>query len=520
MDWNAGYVSDIEYTAGFYREQNPTYLNYVCILNGFEPVPLDRPYTYFELGFGRGLTVTVQAASNPQGRFYATDFNAAHVAGAQQLADAAGLDNLTLMENSFSDLAEGKVADLPQFDFITLHGIYSWVSPENRQHIRNFIARYLKPGGIVFLSYNSMPGWATAAPMQRLLLENAKANPNRSNVQIEQGRDFIAKLMDLKAGYFEQNPNVSVRWQAIKTGNTNYLVHEYMNDFWEPLYHADVARGLGEAKLDFVGSAEIPYSFPVLYLSQEKQDMLKAIPEVALRETIRDFLMNTSFRKDVFIRGARTMSHTRYLECLSHLGVALLIPRDQVSLKIKMAIGEINAREELYMPLIDALVQRPHSITEILAMYAAKGHTLATVVQVVSILAASNQTAIYSLSNAERSSQSSQALNRALTREVHFGDDFQVLSSSLLGNGLQTSTMELLVYHQLTATGKPIGQPAQIDTGAIAKAVWKIMAAQGRRLLKEGKPIEGEEANVAEVTRMTTRILASKLPLWQQLNML
>ena len=31
--------------------------------------------------------------------------------------------------------------DLPDFDFITLHGIYSWVSPENRRTIVEFIRR-------------------------------------------------------------------------------------------------------------------------------------------------------------------------------------------------------------------------------------------------------------------------------------------------------------------------------------------------------------------------------------------
>jgi hypothetical protein len=30
MDWTAGYASDIEYTAGFYREQSPAYLNFAC----------------------------------------------------------------------------------------------------------------------------------------------------------------------------------------------------------------------------------------------------------------------------------------------------------------------------------------------------------------------------------------------------------------------------------------------------------------------------------------------------------
>lgn len=53
MDWTEGYASDVEYTAGFYREQAPAFLNFTCLLNGVEPVDLSRPFTYFELGFGR-----------------------------------------------------------------------------------------------------------------------------------------------------------------------------------------------------------------------------------------------------------------------------------------------------------------------------------------------------------------------------------------------------------------------------------------------------------------------------------
>ena len=125
MDWTAGYASDIEYTAGFYPEQAPGHLNLVCALNGNEPPSLAGPFTYFELGFGRGLTASVLAASNPRGTFYAADFNPAHVAGARELAAEAGLDNLTLLENSFEELAAGAVAGLPGFDYITLHGIYT-----------------------------------------------------------------------------------------------------------------------------------------------------------------------------------------------------------------------------------------------------------------------------------------------------------------------------------------------------------------------------------------------------------
>lgn len=74
MDWTDGYASDVEYTAGCYREQAPG------ALNGIEPVPADAEFTYFELGFGRGLTANVLAA-------------------ARQLAADAQLINLTLLEN-------------------------------------------------------------------------------------------------------------------------------------------------------------------------------------------------------------------------------------------------------------------------------------------------------------------------------------------------------------------------------------------------------------------------------------
>jgi tRNA G46 methylase TrmB len=80
MEWREGYTADVEYSAGFYREQSPAYLNFVCWLNGFEPVALDQPFSYCELGFGHGLTVNILAASNPHATFYGTDFNPAQVA--------------------------------------------------------------------------------------------------------------------------------------------------------------------------------------------------------------------------------------------------------------------------------------------------------------------------------------------------------------------------------------------------------------------------------------------------------
>lgn len=51
-----------------------------------------------------------------------------------------------------------------------------------------FIDLFLKPGGLVYGSYNCMPGWAAMAPFQRLLVEHAKRNPNRNQCWPELSR--------------------------------------------------------------------------------------------------------------------------------------------------------------------------------------------------------------------------------------------------------------------------------------------------------------------------------------------
>ena len=62
-DWTQGYVTDTIYTDGFFRELSPSWLNYVAALKGCLPIPLDRPFTYLELGCGLGRSTTVLAGA-------------------------------------------------------------------------------------------------------------------------------------------------------------------------------------------------------------------------------------------------------------------------------------------------------------------------------------------------------------------------------------------------------------------------------------------------------------------------
>src|SRR5690606_9249955 len=133
-----------------------------------------RP-AYCELGCGQGFSTNLLSAANPDIDFYATDFNPAQIAGAQALCEAAGTKNVRFFDDSFAELEARP--DLPKFDVIALHGIYSWIAKEHRDTIVRFIDKRLKPGGLVYISYNCLPGWSGPAPLRQLLRMAGNAAP-------------------------------------------------------------------------------------------------------------------------------------------------------------------------------------------------------------------------------------------------------------------------------------------------------------------------------------------------------
>ena len=129
LKWSDGYVTEIAYPKNFHQELSPARLCLTALIKGIKSPAIHKEFNYLELGCGRGISTNIFAASNPKGNFFATDFNPSHIAGAQQLAQEAELNNISFFEDSFADL---KKRELPMFDFICLHGLYSWISRENQ----------------------------------------------------------------------------------------------------------------------------------------------------------------------------------------------------------------------------------------------------------------------------------------------------------------------------------------------------------------------------------------------------
>lgn len=66
-NWSSGYITDLQYTHGFYKELSPTHLRFAALSSGFRThTDIADGMAYCELGCGQGVTANILAAANPE----------------------------------------------------------------------------------------------------------------------------------------------------------------------------------------------------------------------------------------------------------------------------------------------------------------------------------------------------------------------------------------------------------------------------------------------------------------------
>ncbi len=517
--WASGYVSDIEYLPGLYVEQAPGHMVLACLVNGIAPPDLSQGFTYCELGCGQGVTANVVAASNPAAHVVAVDFNPAHIARARAAAAAAGLTNVEFLELSFEEMLDPQRASLPDFDVVTLHGVWSWISPEHRADITAFLARRVKPGGLVSVSYNSMPGWTAILPLQRLLIEHAALHHGRSDTQILQSLDFAEQLLAAGSGVLGS----TALFEQLRHGSSKhageeravYLAHEYLNANWHPLYHMDTARELGKAKLNYVGSATLTENFPDLMFNPAQREILASVPAGSFRETLRDYLVTRPFRRDIYVRGARMLADAERDAQLRDFGLALSVPATDTKTSIDVPAGKAQLEERHYRPVFEALAQRPHTLGELVDLPALRDLAdRPSMVELAGILVGTGQALPMPFGLTGTASPAARELNRLAVREVaQTRAKTASVAAPLTGSGVTLNTMEALVYDALAH-----GVPAELEP--LTAYVEARMAENAVPLQREGTPIEGAEAVQAVIRESVQWCFDHRLAFWRQVEMI
>lgn len=245
-----GYVEDIPYTYGYQPDLDPLRMQAALRRAGIVPPAVAAAC---ELGFGQGLSLAIHAVAGGA-RWYGTDINPAHVATLHGLVAGTGAE-VEACAQSFAGFCARD--DLPQFDFIGLHGVWSWVSAANRGRILGFVERRLRLGGALYLSYNALPGWAAMLPLRAALVGHAAALPASTplTARIGSAMAYTAARVLRDADWVDANPGLEAEWRAIRHKDVAYLAHEFFNRDWAPMAPQEVAVALRDAGLEFAAFA-------------------------------------------------------------------------------------------------------------------------------------------------------------------------------------------------------------------------------------------------------------------------
>ena len=514
INWTNGYQTEVNYTYGYYRDLSPNYQRFCLLLNGVDCPSSSETHQHCELGFGQGVSINIHAASN-EGTFFGTDFNPAHAAHANQMAEHSQAEHY-FYDDSFEELLNKP--DLPMFDSICLHGIWSWISYENQLIILKFIRKYLKPSGIVYISYNCVTGWAANMPIRELFHSHFKFNSKSTNPiqKVRDALDFSESLLSQDPMFVKRHPHALAKVGELKNQNPNYLIHEYLNQDWQCFSFQQVVRLLEDIKLTYAGSSDLNTHLDNINFSQQHQDFMNEIEHPIFKEQCRDYFASTQFRRDLFIRGKNALTTLQTQERLRNTAFVLLSSPEFLPKDITGYLGTFNLIEEIYQPISQHFVNQhytPQTIREL--EQALPELNYAKILNALVILCHLGfAQPCQNISPSEKVVQQCQQLNRYLLEQASFHQNYQALISPLTGIGIPTEHFHQLFYRAHFIDGfNTSAEFADYAQNILEQLSWYVLDADKNTVTDNAQSLAIIEQRAKEF------IAADKLTIAKQLQL-
>lgn len=272
---------------------HPSLLAAYGSLYGMSPSPPGNSRV-LEMGCGDGSNIMPMAYEFPESEFIGIDLSPVQIKIGQRHVESLGLMNIRLDARNIMDMGSGD----GKFDYIIVHGVYSWVPDRVKEKILDICRNNLADQGIAYISYNVLPGWQFNKSMRDMMLyrsrhistpkERVNATMELVNAMLEAGADSN-RFHDVQLRWFGKN------LQSFKDGSS-YLLHEYMEANNDPFYFHQFVNALGKQGLQYICDAD-QSDFELGGLPADTEKKIEQLSENAIDiEQYLDFFKNTRFR--------------------------------------------------------------------------------------------------------------------------------------------------------------------------------------------------------------------------------
>lgn len=272
-------------------------------LFGMDPAPIER-CRVLELGCADGGNIIPLAQSFPNSEFTGIDLGLRQLSEGQRMAQALGLQNISLRHGNILDLGP----ELGQFDYIITYGIFSWVPRDVQDKILEISSKNLAPQGIAYISYNTFPGWRMRQGLRDLMLyhtrdmrsDGLRAQAQESRNILGFVRDAATELSDSLKTTLDLNAyalSLKREGELLTDRPDVYLVHEFLETYNDPVYFHEFASRASEHGLQYLAEAEYSLMHTINFPAHIATALTQLGRDIIETEQYMDFVRNRTFRQ-------------------------------------------------------------------------------------------------------------------------------------------------------------------------------------------------------------------------------
>ena len=181
--------------------------------------------------------------------------------------------------------------------------------------------------------------------------------------------------------------------------------------------------------------------------------------------------------------------------------------RPEVSLKVSGSLGEAALTESIYAPVLDLMSDfKVRTLAQMEQLVKDKNINFGQLNQAVLVLCGGGTlSAVQDDSAISKAKKYTAKLNTHLMLRARSSNDITYLASPVTGGGVIVGH-----FQQLFLLALEQGKKKPEDWAAF---VAQILAAQGQKIVKEGKPLETAEEQLAELINQANEFAVKLLPI-------
>jgi hypothetical protein len=295
--------------------------------------------------------------------------------------------------------------------------------------------------------------------------------------------------------------------------DAQYLVHEFLHDHWEPLYVTEAMTALAEAKLTYVGSANIAENRLSFCVPLDLIDLVQAAPDPQLRELLKDYAINKQFRRDVYVKGPIRISGSEADLAYDRQAFALTAVLPTIPEKWRIPSGEASLKPGIIDTILKRLQISPATAGELRAAGKAAGLRNSEIPAALEILIHNNVLSPCRPDFATLDRSATERVNATVLEFALAGDTHRFLAAPVLGSAIAASYFERVAMPLMTKANGA-------DDVALARQTFERLGETGRRFFRDGKPMDLAAENLDEIAGIVRSIRESGLPRWRELGVL